>query len=135
MFKYFLEILSCRANLLAALLLQVLACAYGFSLAHADYPDRSIKMVVPYPAGGATDVVARAVAQKLGERLKQPVVIENKGGASGQIGADFVSKATPDGYTIVFTAADTHSINPYVYPKIAYDAKKDFTPIAEVGIL
>ncbi|MEI6768848.1 MAG: tripartite tricarboxylate transporter substrate binding protein, partial [Betaproteobacteria bacterium] len=57
----------------------------GLGLAHADYPERAIKMVVPYPAGGATDVVARAVAQKLGDRLKQPVVIENKGGASGQI--------------------------------------------------
>jgi tripartite-type tricarboxylate transporter receptor subunit TctC len=135
MFKYFRKILACPTNLFGALGLQLLTCAMGLGLAHADYPERAIKMVVPYPAGGATDVVARAVAQKLGDRLKQPVVIENKGGASGQIGADFVSKATPDGYTIVFTAADTHSINPYVYPKIAYDAKKDFTPIAEVGIL
>ena len=113
----------------------VFAFAFGFGVAHADYPDHAIKMVVPYPAGGATDVVARAVAQKLGDRLKQPVVIENRGGASGQIGADYVGKATPDGYTLLFTAADTHSINPFVYPKITYDAKRDFSPIAEVGIL
>lgn len=111
------------------------ACTLGLGASRADYPDHAIKMVVPYPAGGATDVVARAVAQKLGERLKQVVVIENRGGASGQIGADYVGKATPDGYTLLFTAADTHSINPFVYPKISYDAKKDFSPIAEVGIL
>ena len=122
-------------HLLSKLLGVVLACTLGLGAAHADYPDHAIKMVVPYPAGGATDVVARAVAQKLGERLKQSVVIENRGGASGQIGADYVGKAAPDGYTILFTAADTHSINPFVYPKISYDAKKDFSPIAEVGIL
>lgn len=119
----------------AILILQILAFITGLNFVHADYPERLIKMVVPYPAGGATDVVARAVALKLGDRLKQPVVIENRGGASGQIGSDYVSKSSPDGYTIVFTAADTHSINPHVYPKISYDAKKDFSPIAAVGIL
>jgi tripartite-type tricarboxylate transporter receptor subunit TctC len=122
-------------RLIANVFLQIWVLTIGMNLAFAEYPDHPIKMVVPYPAGGATDVVARAVAQKLGDRLKQPVVIENKGGASGQIGAEYVSKSAPDGYTLVFTAADTHSINPYVYPKIAYDAKKDFSPIAEVGIL
>ena len=135
MIQYFSMTNNSLKRFLCAALLQLGGCAFGLGLVHADYPDRAIKMVVPYPAGGATDVVARAVAQKLGDRLKQPVVIENKGGASGQIGADFVAKANPDGYTIVFTAADTHSINPYVYPKISYDAKKDFSPIAEVGIL
>ena len=135
MIGYFNNLNKSISRVFYAFLIHISLTAMGFTWAYAEYPDRPIKMVVPYPAGGATDVVARAVAQKLGDRLKQPVVIENKAGASGQIGADFVSKANPDGYTIVFTAADTHSINPYVYPKISYDAKKDFSPIAEVGIL
>jgi tripartite-type tricarboxylate transporter receptor subunit TctC len=79
--------------------------------------------------------MARAIAQRLGDRLKQPVVIDNRPGASGQIGTDVVAKSAPDGYTLIFTAADTHSINPHVYPKIAYDARRDFTPVAQVGYL
>ena len=103
--------------------------------AQAAYPDKPIKMVVPYPAGGSTDVVARALAHKLGERLKQPVVIENRGGASGMIGSEYVAQQPADGYTVVFTAADTHSINPHVYAKMRYDAKKDFVPVGRVGFL
>ena len=101
----------------------------------ADYPDHPIKMVVAYPPGGATDVMARAVAQRLGERVKQTVIVDNRPGASGQIGSDLVAKSPGDGYTLIFTAADTHSINPHVYPKIAYDAKRDFVPVAMVGYL
>lgn len=104
-------------------------------IAAAEFPDHPIKMVVAYPPGGATDVTARAVAQRLGDRLKQPVVVENRPGAAGMIGTDYVAKSAPDGYTLIFTAADTHSINPHVYPKIAYDSRKDFTPIAQVGAL
>lgn len=105
--------------------------------AHAQgtYPDKSIRMVVPYNAGGGTDVLARAIAMGAGKILKQSIVVDNKPGASGMIGSDFVAKAAPDGYTILMTAADTHSINPHVYPKIAYDALKDFVPIAQVGLL
>jgi tripartite-type tricarboxylate transporter receptor subunit TctC len=113
----------------------VLLCLAPMPSVAADWPDRPIKMVVAYPPGGATDVMARAVAVKLGDRLKQSVVVENRPGASGQIGSDFVAKAAPDGYTLIFTAADTHSINPHVYPKIAYDARRDFTPVAQVGYL
>jgi len=112
-----------------------LALALAPAVAAADYPDHPVKMVVAYPPGGATDVMARAVAQRLGDRMKQSVVVENKPGASGQIGADFVAKSAPDGYTLIFTAADTHSINPHVYPKIAYDARRDFVPVAQVGYL
>lgn len=101
----------------------------------ADYPDHPIKMIVAYPPGGATDIMARAVSQRLGDRLKQPVVIENRPGASGQIGADLVAKSAPDGYTLIFTAADTHSLNPHVYSKIAYDARRDFSPVAQIGYL
>ncbi|HYG45571.1 MAG TPA: tripartite tricarboxylate transporter substrate binding protein, partial [Bordetella sp.] len=92
-------------------------------------------MVVPYPAGGSTDVVARAIAQHMGARLKQPVIVDNKPGASGMIGTEWVAKSAPDGYTLEFTASDTHSINPSVYRDIRYDAKRDFTPVGLVGYL
>jgi tripartite-type tricarboxylate transporter receptor subunit TctC len=103
--------------------------------AHAAYPDKPIRLVVAYPAGGSTDVIARAIAAKLGERLKQPVVVDNKPGASGMIGSEFVANAPSDGYTLMFTAADTHSINPHVYAKMRYDAKRDFLPVGVVGYL
>ena len=109
-------------------------CGLG-AQAQGVYPDKSIRMVVPYNAGGGTDVLARAIAVGAGKILKQTIVVDNKPGASGMIGSDFVAKAAPDGYTILMTAADTHSINPHVYPKIAYDALKDFAPIAQVGLL
>jgi tripartite-type tricarboxylate transporter receptor subunit TctC len=80
-------------------------------------------------------VLARAIAMGAGKILKQTIVVDNKPGASGMIGSDFVGKAAPDGYTILMTAADTHSINPHVYPKIAYDALKDFVGIAQIGLL
>jgi len=118
-----------------AFALASLALAIALPAGAADYPEHPIKMVVAYPPGGATDVMARAVAQRLGDRLKQSVVVDNRPGASGQIGSDVVAKAPADGYTILFTAADTHSINPHVYPKIAYDAKRDFAPVAMVGYL
>jgi len=126
-----MKCLTAATRLVVAL---TLAVCSPFAIA-ADYPDHPIKMVVAYPPGGATDVMARAVAQKLGERLKQSIVIENKPGASGQIGSEYVARSAPDGYTLIFTAADTHSINPHVYPKIAYDARRDFTPVAQVGYL
>jgi len=126
-----MKCLTAATRLVVAL---TLAVCSPFAIA-ADYPDHPIKMVVAYPPGGATDVMARAVAQKLGERLKQSIVIENKPGASGQIGSEYIARSAPDGYTLIFTAADTHSINPHVYPKIAYDARRDFTPVAQVGYL
>jgi tripartite-type tricarboxylate transporter receptor subunit TctC len=103
--------------------------------ADASYPDHPIRLVVPYPAGGSTDVVARAVAQHMGERLNQTVIVDNRPGASGMIGTEWIAKQAPDGYTLEFTASDTHSINPHVYPNIRYDARKDFTPVGLVGYL
>lgn len=103
--------------------------------AQAAYPDKPIRMIVPYPAGGSTDVIARALAAGLGDRLKQSVIVENRGGASGMIGSEYVARQAADGYTLVFTAADTHSINPHVYAKMSYDAKRDFTPVGLVGFL
>lgn len=108
----------------------------GFGLAspaHAEYPDHPIKMIVAWPPGGGTDNVARIVAKYLGDRLKQQVVVENRSGASGMVGTEYVARAVPDGYTIQYTVADSHSIDPHVFPKVRYDALRDFTPVALVG--
>ncbi len=88
--------------------------------------------MVPFPAGGPTDVLTRVLADKLGSQLGQPVVVENKPGAGGSIGADFVAKSAADGYTLVMATTSTHSIGPYM-GKLAYDPVKDFTPIVWVG--
>jgi tripartite-type tricarboxylate transporter receptor subunit TctC len=97
-----------------------------------DYPARPIRLVVPFPPGGPTDVLARIVAIRLGERLGQPVVVDNKPGASGMIGADMVAKAAPDGYTLLANAS-IHVINPSLYPKTAYDAIADFAPVSNLA--
>lgn len=123
--------LLCKLTAVAAL-----ACApLLHSAAQAAYPDRPITVVVPYNAGGGTDVLSRAVATGVSKVLQQSVVVDNRPGASGMIGSDLVSRAAPDGYTLVMTASDTHTINPHVYPKISYDARKDFVAVARVGIL
>ena len=97
-----------------------------------DYPVRPIRLVVPFPPGGPTDVLARIVATRLGERLGQPVVVDNKPGASGMIGADMVAKAAPDGYTLLANAS-IHVINPSLYAKTAYDAIADFAPVSNLA--
>ncbi len=98
------------------------------------WPQKSIRMVIPYPPGGPTDVLGRIVAAKLPEVLGQQVVVDNKPGASGQIGASDVAKSAPDGYTLL-TNASIHVINPHVYSKPLVDAVKDFTPVALIGIV
>jgi tripartite-type tricarboxylate transporter receptor subunit TctC len=111
--------------------LLVLAAIAPLSLAQS-WPVRPVKMVVPFPAGGPTDVMTRVVTEKLSYALGQPVVVENKPGAGGTIGADFVAKSAPDGYTLVMATGSTHSVGPYL-GKVPYDPQKDFTPIVYVG--
>jgi tripartite-type tricarboxylate transporter receptor subunit TctC len=101
--------------------------------AAAQYPEKPVRLVVPWPAGGGSDVVARVVAQPLGERLKQAVVVENRPGANGAIGSDVVARAPKDGYTLVWVTADTHAINPHVYPKLTYDPRRDFAAVGMAG--
>ena len=96
------------------------------------YPAKAIRFVVPFPAGGPLDISARAIGQKLTEVWKQPVIIDNRPGAGGNIGADNVAKSAPDGYTILMGAVSTHAINPSLYSKMPYDAIRDFAPITLV---
>lgn len=114
----------------AALAASVLAAA----AAHAqDYPNKPLRVIVPYAAGGMTDVVARVIGQKLGERLGQPVVVENKPGAATIIGAESVASAKPDGYTLLAATNTTLTINGWLYPNLRYDPVKGFVPIALVA--
>jgi tripartite-type tricarboxylate transporter receptor subunit TctC len=99
----------------------------------ADFPTRPIRFVVPYTAGGTTDLVARTVGQKMSEKLGQPVVVDNRAGAGGNIGMDAVAKAPADGYTIGFGAISTNALNPHIYKSMAFDPRKDFTAIGLLG--
>ena len=98
-----------------------------------SYPNKPIKLLVPFPAGGATDILARALSQKLSEKLGQALVVENRPGAGGTIGSDVAAKAAPDGYTLLLATSSTHSIGPAINPKIPYDAQADFTPLGYVA--
>jgi tripartite-type tricarboxylate transporter receptor subunit TctC len=102
--------------------------------AAAQYPEKPIRMIVPYPPGGSTDIVARLIGQKLSGSLRQPVVIENRGGASGMIGVEAGARSPADGYTLLMTASGPHTINVSLFPKISYDPVKDFTPIALTAV-
>jgi tripartite-type tricarboxylate transporter receptor subunit TctC len=110
----------------------LLAAASGPLFAQGAYPNHPIRLVVPFPAGGATDIFARAVSQKLGEKLGGTVIVDNKPGAGGAIGSDIGAKAQPDGYTLLLATSSTHSIGPFL-SKLPYDAVADFTPIVHVG--
>lgn len=108
-----------------------LALAIG-TVAHAAYPEKPIRLIVPWAAGGSSDAIARAVAQRMSETLGQPVVVDNRAGASGQIGTDAAAKAAPDGYTIAIVELP-HAIAPALFHKLPYDLLRDFAPITRVG--
>lgn len=114
--------------------LSILAVAFLFgTLASAqDFPNRGIRLVVPYSAGQGADLVARRLAPRMAANLGQSVIIDNRPGAGGNIGSDFVAKSKPDGYTLVLGTSATHAANQYLYSKIPYDAASDFTPIVPV---
>jgi tripartite-type tricarboxylate transporter receptor subunit TctC len=106
-----------------------LAPAIGYAQTAATYPSKPIRLIVPYPPGGGSDTISRAVARQLGENLKQQVVIDNRGGAGGNIGMEIAAKAPPDGHTIAFALTAQLAVNPALYKKIPYDPIKDFEPI------
>ena len=114
--------------------LGALVAAVAFNaIAQAPYPNHPVRIVVPFPAGGTTDILARAAAQKLTETLGQPFVVENRAGAGGNIGAELVAKSAPDGYTMLMGTVGTHAINPSLYEKMPYDHVKDFVPVVLVA--
>ena len=94
------------------------------------YPNKPIRLVLPYPPGGGTDVIARPLAQKLTESLGQQVIVDNRGGAGGNIGMEFVAKSPPDGYTLLFALTAQYAVNPSLYPKLPYDPVRDYAPIS-----
>ena len=118
-------------------LLALALCLSAVPMAHAagaaSYPERPVRLIVPYAVGGATDVIGRVMARYLGEALGQSVVVENKPGAGGSTGSQFASKQPADGYTLVMMVESSHAVNPNVYAKPAYDPVKDFTPITNIA--
>lgn len=116
-----------RMRLLVALLLLL---ASALPSGAQGYPDKPIRLVIPFPAGGGADSMARPLAQKLTTQLGQPVVLDHKSGAGGTIAAETAAAASPDGYTLMFATLGTHAINPSLYAKLRYDPVKDFVPVA-----
>jgi tripartite-type tricarboxylate transporter receptor subunit TctC len=108
----------------------LLACCAGATA--QNYPEKSIRMIVPYAAGGNADLLARVVSQKLGEAFAQQIIVDNRAGANGVIGTELLAKAAPDGYTLAFTASG-HSINPGMYARVPYDPIRDFAPICQTS--
>src|SRR3954471_5778838 len=116
-----------------ALLAWVAAAAPAFAQSDANYPDRPVRLIVPFPAGSATDIVSRVMAQKFSTKLGQQFVVENRAGASGNLGADAVAKSAPDGYTMGLITASTHGVAPALGTKLPYDPINDFKPIGMIG--
>jgi tripartite-type tricarboxylate transporter receptor subunit TctC len=114
--------------------LAVLLALFTATTAAQPYPSKPIRLMVPFPPGGSTDIVARIVAQKLGTQLGQPLVIENRGGAGGTLGTAVVAKAPADGYNLVVGTTSTHVVAPSVYQKLEYDPVKDFAPISLMAV-
>ena len=130
--------MTLRRSVLRGLAASFLLAAAPAALAQATtpgqaYPARMIRFIVPYPAGGPLDAIARMLAEKMREGMGQQVIVENKPGAGGNLGADMVAKSAPDGYTIVMGAVATHAINPSLFAKMPYDAVRDFAPVSLVA--
>lgn len=119
------------ARILVSLLLFTIS---GFASAQAQYPSKPIRLVIPYPPGGGTDILGRPIARLLGEKLGQQVPVDNRGGASGMVGAEIVARSAPDGYTILMSTSGEVALNVALYPKMNYDPIKDFAPVTQVGV-
>ena len=114
-------------------ILALVACAFALAANAQQWPSKPIKLVVPFTAGGSTDTVARIVSEKLTPRLGQPVIVENKAGAGGGLGSDFVAKSPADGYTFLVGTSSTMAIAPWVYTKLPYNPTRDFAPVSLLG--
>ena len=110
-----------------------LALCFPFVIYSQPYPTKPIRLIVTYPAGGGADAMARLIAPRLGEALGQPVVVENRGGASGTIAAEMVAKSAPDGHTLMLDAT-AFAVNPSLYPKLPYDPEKAFAPVTLLAL-
>ncbi len=119
--------------LLSLFSLSMLAVAGGVS-AQVPYPVKPIRWVIPYPPGGGTDILGRPIARLLGEKLGQSILVDNRGGASGMVGAEIVARSAPDGYTVLMSTSGEAALNVALYPKMNYDPIKDFTPVTQVGV-
>lgn len=123
-----------KRNVLAALALCLLGVQSSSVLAQSDYPNRPVKIIVPFPAGGTSDIMGRLIAEELGKQLKQPFIVDNKSGAGGAIGSDFVAKAPPDGYTLLLSGIGSNAvIHGFASPKPSYDSMKDFVHISQLA--
>ena len=122
-----------RSPWLRAVAAALVVAATPFAFAQSAYPSKPVRLVVPFPAAGTTDIIARATAQKLSETWGQQVIVDNRPGAAGNIGSELVAKAAPDGYTLLMGTVGTHAINPSLYAKMPYDHVKDFAPVILVA--
>jgi tripartite-type tricarboxylate transporter receptor subunit TctC len=129
--RWALDVRCARA---AAVVAAICAVALAGDTAAQTYPTKPVRVVVPYAAGGITDILARALGQKLGEAFGQPIVIDNRPGANGQVGAEIVARAAPDGYTLMVSADTTFVMIPHLMPKLSYDPLVDFVPVSGLGI-
>ena len=111
----------------------LLSVCLGVAAQAQNYPDRPIRLIAPFPAGGLADVLARAVGDEISRTLGQPVIVENRAGAGGNIGADAVAKSTPDGYTLLMTSAGILTANQFLYATMPFDPEKDFVPVSNVA--
>lgn len=121
-----------RRTMCRALLVFAAVAVPGWASAAGTYPDRPIHLVVGYPPGGTTDLIARVVAQQLSKQMGQSVIVDNRAGAGGSISAEYVAKAPPDGYTLLLSVIGIMSINPSLYKSLAYDPIKDFAPVSQL---
>ena len=122
-------------RLTAGLLTFLVLAIAPFAHAQDDYPNRTVRIIVPFAPGGSTDVVARILADKLGTELKQSFVVENRSGAGGNIGADVVAKASPDGYTLLMGTTGVLAINKYLYKEMSFDPDRDLVPVSYTSLI